>query len=239
MSKEGANIYTDGTYLLKNLSWHSEFSLWKAVEIDKIIKRNNLAPVSIADVGCGAGQILFHLSELHPAIKELKGFDISPQAIEMANKLQNDRLRFLVADFANEFTGNFELILVIDVIEHLTEYKTFLEKILPKGKLFIFHVPLDLSVRTIFKPHVLKQQRDDVGHLHYFTKDHVEWILEDTGYKIIDWFYTPSETDIKKAVSVKDGVKKFLRKVSFSLNKNISAKLWGGYSMMILASKNE
>ena len=71
------------------------------------------------------------------------------------------------------------------------------------------------------------------------NKKQVKDLLKRLEGIIIDWFYTPSETDIKKAVSVKDGVKKFLRKVSFSLNKNISAKLWGGYSMMILASKNE
>jgi hypothetical protein len=63
----------------------------------------------------------------------------------------------------------------------------------------------------------------------------VLWMLKDTGYEIMDWIYTKPISDIEKASGFKGWVKKFLRKISFSVSKNASADLWGNYSMMILA----
>jgi hypothetical protein len=63
----------------------------------------------------------------------------------------------------------------------------------------------------------------------------VEWALKDTGFSIVDWLYTKPETDLVKTRSVKKRIKQILRNISFAINKDLSAKLWGGYSMMILA----
>jgi hypothetical protein len=63
----------------------------------------------------------------------------------------------------------------------------------------------------------------------------VEWALLDTGYEIIDWVYTKPVVDVDPADSVKRGIKKILRNISFAVNKDWSVKKWGGYSMMILA----
>ena len=85
------------------------------------------------------------------------------------------------------------------------------------------------------KPHVLLQQRQSVGHIHYYSKEMAEWALQDTGYAIVDWVYTKPVVDINKPDSFKRFIKKTLRNISFSINKDWSAKKWGGYSMMILA----
>lgn len=239
MNIKQKNIYTEGAYLVKNPTWHSEDSLWKAEEIDKMIKRNNLAPATVADIGSGAGQVLVHLSHLNPQIAELTGFDISLQATEIAKQSENEKIKFFHADFSKEISASFDLVLVIDVLEHLNDYPEFLQKIKDRGQQFIFHIPLDLSCRTLLKPHVLLQQRNDVGHIHYFSKEHVEWFLKDAGYNISDWFYTLPETDRRRPKGFKRGIKKMLRRISFSLNKDLSAKLWGGYSIMILATRNE
>ena len=74
-----------------------------------------------------------------------------------------------------------------------------------------------------------------MGHLHYFSKEMVEWALKDTGFTIIDWVYTKPAIDTKKASTLKDALKKVLRSISFAVNKDWSARMWGGYSMMILA----
>jgi hypothetical protein len=79
------------------------------------------------------------------------------------------------------------------------------------------------------------QQRQSVGHIHYFTKEMVEWSLRDTGYTIIDWVYTKPVVDIEPADSFKRWVKKALRNFSFAINKDWSVRKWGGYSIMILA----
>ena len=44
-------MYTDGTYLKNNPNWHSHESPWKAGEVVKAIKRNNLT-ISLKDARC-------------------------------------------------------------------------------------------------------------------------------------------------------------------------------------------
>ena len=81
------------------------------------------------------------------------------------------------------------------------------------------------------------QQRKAVGHVHYFSEEMVWWFLKDSGFTVIDWEYTKPITDINRPVSFKQYVKKKLRNISYRINKKISVKLWGGYSLMILAKQ--
>ena len=61
------------------------------------------------------------------------------------------------------------------------------------------------------------------------------WILKDTGYKIIDHLYTKPVIDFHPVNGFKAGLKKVLRNISFGINPRLSVKLWGGYSLLILA----
>jgi len=233
-----SNIYINGEYFENNPTWDIEDSPWKANIINAIIERNRISFNDIVEVGCGAGGILTCLSEKNPHIQTLKGFDISPQAIMLAEKRKSERVNFYLDDFINNnLSTNVDVVLVIDVLEHISDYYGFLEKLKHKAKYFVFHIPLDLSCRTILKPHIMLQQRESVGHLHYFSEEMVWWFLKDSGFLIIDWEYTKPITDIKKSGSLKQYIKKKLRNFSYGINKKISVKLWGGYSLMILAKQ--
>ncbi len=78
-------IYTDeGEYLKKNPMWHVEHSPWKAKQILKILSRNPINPKTVAEVGCGAGEILNQLHLSLPNDVSFTGFDISSDAIRIA-----------------------------------------------------------------------------------------------------------------------------------------------------------
>jgi len=231
-------MYINGDYFENNTTWDVEDSPWKADIINSLIERNKISANEIVEVGCGAGEILTILAEKNPDIKTLKGYDISPQAISLAEKRKRKRVQFYLGDFFNDTPGtNIDVILVIDVLEHISDYYGFLQKLKNKSRYLVFHIPLDLSCRTILKPHVMLQQRKAVGHLHYFSEEMVWWFLKDSGFTVIDWEYTKPVTDIKKSVSFKQYIKKKLRNFSYSINKKTSVKLWGGYSLMILAEQ--
>ncbi len=230
-----SDIYIDGTYLKNNPDWGINDAVWKAKIISQLLKKNNISPKEIIEVGCGAGGILKALSNDMGKDVKLTGYDISPQAIAMAKELENKNLAFYNENITKEKNIHTNLLLMIDVIEHVDDYYNFLEDIRSKSEFFIFHIPLDLACRTIFKPNVLMQQRNAVGHIHYFTKEMVKWAINDTGYTIVDWLYTKPIIDVYPPVSFKRRIKKILRNLSFSINRDLSAKLWGGYSMMILA----
>lgn len=239
MDTSGKNIYTNGTYQQKNPGWFKEDSAWKAMAVYALIKRNRLTPASVTEVGCGMGEILLQLAELIKEVKSFTGYDIAPFAIEAARKKETNRVRFYLGDFEEAMQTPTDLLLVIDVIEHIPDYYGFLQKLRNKSTHFIFHVPLDLSCRTLLKPPVIRQQRKDVGHLHYFSKEHILWILEDNGFTIVDAEYTFSETDRNTPRSFKAYIKKQARRFSFFLSKEWSVKLWGGYSIMIFCTTNE
>lgn len=228
-------MYVSGEYYKNNPDWDIADARWKTDVISGLLKNNNIKPKQVIEVGCGAGENLVELLKRDSGIEKLTGYDISPQAIELASKKVTDKISFLNEDVTSKENVKSDLMLVIDVVEHVDDYYGFLRKLKSKSDWFVFHIPLDLSGRTIMKPHVMLQQRRSVGHIHYYTKEMVEWALQDTGYEIIDWVYTKPVVDNEPADSPKRFVKKILRNVSFAISKDWSAKTWGGYSMMILA----
>ncbi|MEO8413149.1 MAG: class I SAM-dependent methyltransferase [Ginsengibacter sp.] len=229
-----SNMYIDGTYFNNNPGWGIKDSNWKAAIILQLLNSNHIVPGEVTEVGCGAGGILESLSKSIQRKISFYGYDISPQAIALAKEKERDNLIFFNEDFISKDIHT-DLLLTIDVIEHVDDYYGFLSMLKSRSNYFVFHIPLDLSCRMVLKPHILLQQRNSVGHIHYFTKEMVLWFLQDTGFEIVDWVYTRPVTDKEPSPGFKRNIKKILRNVSFSLNKDMSAKLWGSYSMMILA----
>lgn len=228
-------MYVNGQYLNNNPDWDIADARWKTDVIVDLLKRNKINPKQVIEVGCGAGENLVELLKRDSSIEKLTGYDISPQAIELASKKSSGKIIFFNEDITTKENVHADLMLVIDVVEHVDDYYGFLRKIKTKSDWFVFHIPLDLSCRTVLKPHVMLQQRQSVGHIHYYTKEMVQWALQDTGYEITDWVYTKPVVDIEPADSIKRLGKKILRNISFAINKDWSVKKWGGYSIMVLA----
>src|SRR5205823_13237221 len=127
------SLYLDGEYQLKNPAWHVEESAWKAWQILRILRRNRVSPATVCEVGCGAGEVLTQLQQRLSGEPTFWGYDISPQAMELAKRRANERLRFRLGDIGDIEDGYFELILVLDVIEHLADYFRFLSDLKDKG----------------------------------------------------------------------------------------------------------
>jgi ubiquinone/menaquinone biosynthesis C-methylase UbiE len=233
MQQSNDQLYTSGAYLKKNPGWHQEGSKWKADLVFDFIKKFKIPAGKVVEVGCGAGEILVQLAKQLGPSAALKGYDISPQAIQLAKEKETDQLHFFPVDYTKTYTEAVDLILVIDVIEHVDDIYSFLRALKPAGRNFIFHIPLDLSCRTILKPHVMLQQRTSVGHIHYFTEETALWLLKDTGYVTENFIYTKPEVDLVKPRTIKQWVKKLLRRFSYTVNKKLSVKLWGGYSLLL------
>ena len=136
-------IYTEekGEYLLKNPTWHVEDSPWKAKQILKMLNRHPINPKSIAEVGCGAGEILNQLYLALPTDLTFTGFDISIDAFNFAKERENERLKFRLGDFS-ETREKFDLLLAMDVFEHVDDYMGFLRSCKRRSKYTIFHIPL-------------------------------------------------------------------------------------------------
>lgn len=177
-----SKMYTSGDYLNKNPSWHVEDSPRKARHIIRIMRRNSIVPKTICEVGCGAGEILRQLQNNMDKGCVFWGYEISPHAFEFCKKRANEKLHFEQEDILQVKDVFFDVILLIDLIEHLEDYFSFLSEIKPKSKYKVLKIPLDLSVQTVLRSSPIMEVRYSVGHIHYFTKEIAPQILRDTGY---------------------------------------------------------
>jgi cyclopropane fatty-acyl-phospholipid synthase-like methyltransferase len=224
--------YLDGAYLAHNPGWHAEHSPTKARWIDELLKRNRLEPQSIAEVGCGSGEILVGLKNRRPNAR-FTGFEISPQAFAICSPKQAPGLEFRLADLLHTETEPFDLLLAIDVFEHVPDYLGFLQALRDRGRYHIFHVPLDLSVQALLRGTSYPILRDQTGHLHYFFKYTALATLRDCGYEIIDWTYTRSSQELP-GKSLRTKLANLPRKLTQLLSEDLSARLFGGYSLLVL-----
>lgn len=227
-------IYKDGTYLDNNPSWHEEDSPWKARQIRNIIERNSLNPLRICEVGCGAGEILRQLSIFYDEKIELFGYEVSPQAFRLCKKKSKQNLIFKLSDLLQDNDTYFDIVMAIDVFEHVEDYLGFLRKLRGKAEYKIFHIPLDLSVQMVLRSSPIIEVRKTVGHIHYFTKEIALETLKDTGYEIVDYFYTGSSLELPNR-GWKANLLKIPRRLAFLANKDLAVRVLGGYSLMVLA----
>ena len=225
-------IYQDGSYLDNNPTWDVEDSPWKVRQIKNMIEKHDINPTTIGEVGCGAGEIIKQLWISLDCKADSKGFEISKQAYEICQKKTKDNLSYHLEDITNtdEF---FDLLLVIDVFEHVDDYLGFLRKLRKFAKYKVFHIPLDMSVQSVFRVSPILNARAKVGHLHYFNKETALMSLEYAGYKIIDSFFTAGAIETYRP-GLGRKVLFLPRKLAYYLNKDFAARIFGGFSLMVL-----
>ena len=226
-------IYKSGQYLDKNPLWHIEESPWKVKQIVRILTRNNIAPKTICEVGCGAGEVLKQLQKSLGGECILWGYEISPQAFAMCKGRANEKLHFKLADIRQERDVFFDLVLVLDVIEHLEDYFSFLREIRAKARHKVFHIPLDLSAQTILRRGALLKRRDLHAHIHYFTKEIAIQVLKDTGYEVLDYFYTPRSIELGSGLGQR--ILRLPRRLLSAIHKDLAVRLVGGFSLLVFA----
>lgn len=224
--------YLDGAYLAHNPTWHAEHSPTKARWIDEIVRRNRLEPRTVAEVGCGSGEILIELQKRRPDAR-FTGFEISPQAYAICSPKQAPGLEFRLGDLLQSQAERFDLLLAIDVFEHVPDYLGFLRALRDRANHHIFHIPLDLSVQALIRGTSYPILRDQTGHLHYFFKYTALATLRDCGYEIVDWTYTRSSQELP-GKSLRTKVANLPRKLMQLASEDLSARFFGGYSLLVL-----
>ena len=75
--------------------------------------------------------------------------------------------------------------------------------------------------------------RRALGHLHYFTRETAFATLQDSGYIVLDWFYTPAGVDLAQP-GLKSAIANVLRRTCFRFAPEKSVLTLGGYALMVL-----
>lgn len=224
--------YASGQYLAANPTWHEEDSDWKAAMIHRLLERAGAStPRSVAEVGCGTGGVLRALQGYLPATTELAGYDVAPAAIERARRHAGERLLFACEDIVRA-GRRFELLLCIDVFEHVEDPFSFLKSIRAVAPRVVFNIPLEMHVAGILINHQLWTRRQ-FGHLHYYTAAVAFETLRECGYKVIAHDFPSRAMDRPRSAS--DWMFWLPRKAVALIEREWSARLFGGTSLLVLA----
>lgn len=162
--------------------------------------------LKILDYGCGVGTISLYLaSRGHNVI----GLDVSKNAIKAAKtnakKLKLKNVKFFLADKINrnKMKKMFDLVLMIEVIEHVPDDKKVIKEVssyLKKDGYLILTTP---SIEApLYKLGLLKSFDEKVGHLRRYTQLNLTQLVGNAEIKIIkfsvhesilrNFFYTNS-----------------------------------------------
>jgi hypothetical protein len=127
-----------------------------------------------------------------------------------------------------------ELLLCLDVFEHVEDYIGFLKRIKLIAPCKIFHIPLDISVQSVARASQMRDRRETVGHLHFFTRETAIDTLQHCGYRIVDQFYTASTLDLDHG-SWKSRFLALPRRIGYAFSPDLAVRVLGGWSMMVVA----
>jgi SAM-dependent methyltransferase len=239
MSKAINKEYTaeNSNYLQTNPTWHVEDSPWKASQVLKMLERNKLQPKSVVEIGCGVGEILNQLQQrMTDKTIQFSGYEIAPDAFKLAQTREKENLHFYCEDLLQN-NNSYDLLLMIDVFEHVDDYLGFIKKCSTKAEYKIFHIPLDISLWSVLTNYPIGA-RKRVGHLHYFMKDTALATLEDAGEQVVDWFYTPGVMELyKKDMNFSERIVNGFRRFLYWLKPDFGVKAFGGFSILALTKK--
>lgn len=225
-------MYISGEYIANNPTWHEEDSPWKAGKVVSMLARNGINPASVAELGCGAGEILRCLAQRLPACSFV-GYEVSPQAFEILRRKQGPGLECVLGDGFSD-GRRFDLAMAIDVFEHVDDYIGFLRQMKGKAVHKLYHIPLDLSAQSVARDKLIGVRRS-VGHLHHFCKETALATLTYTDHRILDWQYTAGAIEAPSR-SAKARLLSLPRRALYAVAPDTAVRLLGGYSLMVLCA---
>lgn len=132
MGKENAMANNDRIYLAYSGQLGKEFELETKKRINWILEQSQYSS-KVLDIGCSQGIVSLLLGEQG---KTVTGIDIQPEAIEYAQNLMNEKynhvksnVEFKCIDFMQfKSDSKYDCIIITEVLEHLDEAGSFLEK---------------------------------------------------------------------------------------------------------------
>ena len=229
-----AQRYLSQEYVEKNPSWDREDSPWKAGKVRELLASHSVTPKSLVDVGCGAGRVLAELAKAYPGAS-LSGYDIAPAAEQFWAELRSAGVTLMVGDFTTLQGSRHDVLLALDVLEHLQDPYAFLARIKGRADHFVFHFPLDLSALSVLRESPLMHVHDKVGHIHFFTRRLAITLLEDCGYRVVEARYTGAAFSApQRGWSAR--LAQLPRRLAFAASRDWGARLLGGETLMVLAA---
>jgi SAM-dependent methyltransferase len=227
------SFYSGGAYVEHNPGWHEGDAGWKANHVYDMLTAHGIAPRSVCDIGCGTGAVLEHLGKLLPTGTKLVGMEPSAQALALAPPERRAMVTLIEGD-ERAIDQQFDLMLMLDVFEHVDDYLGLLRRSVQVASWAIFHIPLDLSAQAALRGTPFLTARTRLGHLHSFNRETALATLSDTGYEVVDSCHTAGALDLPSPTLARK-VARIPRTIVWHLSPAWAARILGGFSLLVLA----
>ena len=197
--------------------------------------------LELLDIGCGDGTFLQLCKEKG---FKVAGVDINPAAV---NLCKTKGIREVFHGSIDEVPGNFDIITMFDVLEHLVDPKNLLMKVWKKlkpGGIVYIETPrkclLDAYISFFSLFTSIRNNRVSNEHLQLFTDKSLNILLKFSGFNIVYFFKRQSLSWANKKQYIYNlGLrnKTLLSMFTFLANIFISLNLLGRNKAIILAVK--
>ena len=94
------------------------------------LNKKNLNNTKVLDIGCGGGLISEELSKIGATVTGIDFINENINVAKMHAKKNNLKINYFVKDFEKEkITSKYDVIIVLEVLEHLSKWEEFIKKI--------------------------------------------------------------------------------------------------------------
>ena len=164
--------------------------------IQDVINKKTLNKLSILDLGCGGGLVSEGLSKLGANVTGIDFVKDNINAAKIHANKNNLKKNYKKLNFENEkINSKFDVIVIFEVLEHLSNWKSFLKKIKlnlnPKGILIISTINRNLLSKFLtidLAENYLKWIPNNTHTYHKFIKpEELEYILARNNFTNINF----------------------------------------------------
>lgn len=237
-SDVASEVYRTGRFF--RASHGGEDALFKVQALGELLERNHdvMGPISrVADIGCGTGDAtrlirdsFFAANSQPPTVV---GFDLHPgvERLECA-----EGLSFIRGDFRQSAHAEFDLGVVLDVLEHVLQPEQFAAQVGARVRWVVFHIPLEdcvwIGMRNLFRGKLRFP-----AHVSFFDTASALNLLASAGILVEDYLYTPVFMAPTGRRSMLQRVGLPLRWLIFRISPWLLQKTLGGVSLLVLGRK--
>jgi len=232
----GDPFYTSGQYFAHGSG--SKDARFKVQQLEAILARNDpdraLNIRRVADVGCGTGATTVLMRDMllkHGYDAAVAGYDIHPHIDDLPDQ---EGVTFHRQDFVTLSGESLDLVVLFDVIEHVTDPIGWLREVAQRTRLVALHIPLDASLMLGLRNLWLSNLKRP-GHLIVLDVPQALNLLAFAGLRTVDYAYSPGFRAPSGQASTQAKLMFPLRAVLWRLSPYVLQSTLGGVSLTVLA----
>jgi SAM-dependent methyltransferase len=150
--------------------------------LEKLFGCRLFSELKYAEVGCGTGLVQFQLENKYNI--DIDGFDLNNEALVNNISKKSNKFCYDIHEQRIEFENKYDVIFLMDVIEHIEDEERFIEALKfmlkPDGYILV-NVP---ALQIFYSIYDIK-----VGHIRRYSFTQLRNVFASKGFSVFTWTY--------------------------------------------------